>query len=45
MDLRNQDMRCKQNYFDASPHLVGRYSILQQSKKEEQLSFVAKANP
>jgi hypothetical protein len=44
MDLRKLDARIKQNYFDASFDLVGRNSRSQQIKKEEQLSFAAKAN-
>jgi hypothetical protein len=44
MDLKKQDARSEQNYFDASLDSVGRNSCSQQIKKEEQSSFTAKAN-
>jgi hypothetical protein len=44
MDLGKQEARSEQNYFDGPLDLVGRHSSSQQTKKEEQYSFTAKAN-
>ncbi len=44
MDLGKQDLRSEQNYFDGPLNLVGRHSRSQQTKKEEQYTFAAKAN-